>query len=88
MAFAGAEGVAGDFDEVFLFGGGGVFGAGAVADFALHRREVFDVGDSGAAGLAVAGDVAADAVEVELFVLAGERGVSGGVRGLIPELAL
>src|SRR4051812_38704611 len=88
MALLGAEAAVGGFGCGFVFGGRDVFAAGAVTDFALHGAEVFDVSHGGAAGLAVTGDVAADAVQIEFFVLTRERGVGSRVRGLVPEFAL
>src|SRR4051812_6872116 len=79
MTLTGAKAMVWDFDQRFILGVRHMFAAGAVTNLALHGGQVFDVGHSRAAGFAVAGDVAADAVEVEFFVLARERRVRGGV---------
>src|SRR6185437_6233064 len=61
--------------------------AGPVARLALHVLELLVVRDRAAAGLVVAGDVAAHAVEVELLEVLLERRVRGVMRGLVPDLA-
>ena len=62
-----------------------VAAAGAVALLALDRLEVGVLDDLGAAGLAEAGDVAADAAQVVLFVVVVERLEGSGVSSVAPE---
>src|SRR5271163_2262828 len=56
-----------------------------VTHFALHVLELVDVRDSAAAGAFVARHVARNTLEVELFVLGGERLVRVCVRGTVPD---
>ncbi len=44
MTLAGAKAVVGNLDQAFVLRAGDVFAAGAVADFALHRSQVFGRG--------------------------------------------
>ncbi len=61
-----------------------MLGARTVAVFALYILEAFDVRDIAAAGLVVAGHMAAHAVEVEVLMLGFERCVSVAVGRALP----
>src|SRR5262245_54634397 len=64
---------------------GDVLRAGTVADLALHVAQLVGVPEAGAADLAVAGDVTADALVVVLLAALDQRAPRVSVHGLLPE---